>query len=173
MLCEGNRVINITVEKANQKPKCVTLYLIVKIKPIKLGIGEGTNGYYTINPYNFDKFSWDLKGNIYLNGKTVFYYENSKIAVNEEMDNNITDYAYGEIFTLVTLESTIKVTVKKLRRNMGGGQGDKKFYGDSLYDCGTKTLEQIKNAGWMIDTGTLIGDSDRQIQLKFYFDVSE
>lgn len=172
MLCEGNRVINITVEKANQKPKCVTLYLNVKIKPIKLGIGKDTNGYYTINPSNFGADKWDLKGQIYLNGKTVFSYEKSKLEVHQNKDNNITDKAYSEEFTLETVDSTIAVTVTELRRNIGGGE-DKRFCGTTPYDCGSRTLQQIKNAGWSISTGTLTGNDNRKIQLKFYFEVSE
>lgn len=172
LLSEGNHIIEIEVQKPYQRPRSDTLYLTVQIIPIKLGIGKNTSGYYTINPNNFGADKWDLKGQIYLNGKTVFSYEKSKLEVHQNKDNIITDYAYGEVFTLETVDSTIAVTVTELRRNIGGGE-DKRFCGTAHYDCGTRTLQQIKNAGWMIDTGTLKGDSNRQIRLKFYFEVSE
>ena len=171
-LCVGNHVINITVEKENQKPKDVTVNLTVKIKPIKLGIGKGTTGYYTINPNNFGADSWDLKGQIYLNGVTVFYYEDGKKTVKEKQDNDITDPDYGKVIELNTIDSTISVLVIRLRRNKGVLK-DIKFYGDLPYDCGTRTLKKIKEDGWTIDTGTLTDESGRQIQLKFFFDVSE
>lgn len=174
MLFVGDHVINITVEKENQKTKEVTVNLTVKIKPIKLGIGKGTTGYYTINPNNFGEKSWDLKGQIYLNGVTVFSYEDGKKPVTENQDNNITDYDYGGVFTLETVESKIAVTVGDLRRNIGGGGDDNRFCGkDDRHDCGTKNLKEIKEAGWKIITDTLTGFDSRQIQLKFFFDFSE
>ncbi len=164
-----------TVEVIQRRQYCKTTApftktMNVKIKPIKLGIGKNTSGTYTINPYGFGKYSWDLKGQIYLNGKTIFSYESGAVGVSEEQDNNITDGDYGEVFTLETTDATIAVSVAKLRRNIGGGE-DKHFC-ESEYNCGSKTLQQIKAAGWKLDTGKLTRDG-KSIQLKFNFDVSE
>ncbi len=163
----------VTVKQSRQYCKTsalVTKTMNVKIKPVTLGIGKNTSGTYTINPSDFGAPSWDLKGQIYLNRKTVFSYESGKKGVTENRDNNITDYDYGEVFTLETTDATIAVSVENLRRNIGGGE-DKHFC-ESEYNCGSKTLQQIKAAGWKLDTGKL-SRNGKSIQLKFSFDYSE
>ena len=171
-------VLTLVIIQSRQYCKTLktTKYVKGMIKPIELSFNNRSGaGKLEVWLSGFSKNSFDLKGNINVNGHCMYSYEKDKYGVTQNTWQYLGDSS-DRIFTITCSSPSekIKVTVDSIRRNVGSGSDEpKNGFGGSCF----KTLSDLKKqktdaTHWVLLSDTMSG-SGKSIQPRITFTVSE
>ena len=172
-----NTVQTLTIVQTRQhcKTRTTTKYVKGIIKPVTLHFNNHSGtGKLEVWLDGFKNTTFNLKGNINVNNNCMYNYEKSKYEVTQRQWQTLNDSTgYDFAITCYTPSDNIKLTVDRLRRDVGSGADEpKEGFGGSC----TRTLSDLRSEGsgrnWVFLSDTISSDK-YSIRPKITFTVSD